>query len=229
MRSPVPGYPIRLRLPELSSLALTNQFTPSPSTRNLPAIISTNQKLHLVMTKCYQVGNLCLCVYVFYQFLIYYNVDFHFCSVAQLLKNMGIFFINLNNIFHSPLPVLQFHMSFVPLPFTALPAPLFWPHDPILFLQSVYLSLRSLRSFVPTLSYLRLSISIFELYPFIPYLLHPLQSSSALRRGGRERARHRSSTKRAACSLHRRNQRTSGIEGSKAGESWGPVEPQCVG
>lgn len=63
MRSPVPGYPIRLRLPELSSLALTNQFTPSPSTRNLPAIISTNQKLYLVMTKCYQVGNLSLCLY----------------------------------------------------------------------------------------------------------------------------------------------------------------------
>lgn len=51
MRSPVPGYPIRLRLPELSSLALTNQFTPSPSTKNLPSISSTNQKLSFVMAK----------------------------------------------------------------------------------------------------------------------------------------------------------------------------------
>lgn len=32
MRSPVPGYPIRLRLPELSSLALTNEFTTLPLT-----------------------------------------------------------------------------------------------------------------------------------------------------------------------------------------------------
>lgn len=31
------------------------------------------------------------------------------------------------------------------------------------------------------------SISIFELYPFIPYLLHPLQSSSVLHCGGKER------------------------------------------
>ena len=34
-----------------------------------------------------------------------------------------------------------------------------------------------------------LSISIFELYPFIPYLLHPLQSSSVLHCGGRDRER----------------------------------------
>lgn len=51
MRSPVPGYLIRLWLPELSSLALTNQFTPSPSTENLLSISSTNQKVSLVMTK----------------------------------------------------------------------------------------------------------------------------------------------------------------------------------
>lgn len=153
--------------------------------------------------------------------------------IYHSFQRTWVFFsINLHNIFHSSI-VLFLCFSFTSpsvLCFSLLHLHFFfWPHNLIFFLQSVYLSLCSPCSFFQTLSCLPLSISIFELYPFIPYLRHPLQSLSVLYRGGRERARHSSSTKRAACSLHWKNQRTSGIEGSKAVVSWGSVEPQCVG
>ena len=90
-----------------------------------------------------------------------------------------------------------FPFSSRPRSFISSPALVFWPHNLIFCLQSVYLpplamfplSPLPLPPSLPLSLSPCLSISIFELYPFIPYLLHPLQSSSVLHCGGRDRER----------------------------------------
>lgn len=149
-----------------------------------------------------------VCVSIFQKCLICYNVCLHFVALAQLSENMGLPASSSCASVSHLLLSSAFHFFTCSSSFDLLT----WFSFSNRFTLS---SAGPAPSSQLSLSYLPLSISIFELYPFIPDLLHPLQSSSVLHRGGRERAGHSSSTKWAACSLH---QRTSGIEGSKAGE-----------
>lgn len=78
-----------------------------------------------------------------------------------------------SGISHPPLP-----FPFLLSSFTSIPALAIWPHNLIFSSQSVYLILLATFPHPASPCLSPLSVSIFELYPFIPYLLHPLQSSS---------------------------------------------------
>lgn len=115
---------------------------------------------------------------------------FFFSAISCLLERLTVFKINDQLCFpifccefcltdkSLALSKILIYLFLLSSSFTSAPAHVLWPHNLVFSFQSLYVVLLALLLgplFFPLSS---LFVSIFELYPFIPYLLHPLQSSS---------------------------------------------------